>query len=183
MNTSPREQLFTLGVAVMLAVAFVFGLALPRSSTLADVRQEHQQLQTHNETLARENATITTAHREVEQLKHELDLARSRVPVKDQFAEYENSLLKLGRQFELWDLDSEPQITDVTTDRGDSLAMDHRTMKLSFTTDFAKFYDFLRGLESQTRLTRIDRIDISAANGLGDRFTVDLELSIFFGEL
>lgn len=183
MNSSTREQLFTLGVAVMLAVAFVFGLALPRSSTLADVRQEHQQLQTHNETLARENATITTAHREVEQLKHELDLARSRVPVKDQFAEYENSLLKLGRQFELWDLDSEPQITDVTTDRGDSPAMDHRTMKLSFTADFAKFYDFLRGLESQTRLTRIDRIDISAANGLGDRFTVDLELSIFFGEL
>lgn len=183
MNSSTREQLLTLAVAVGLAIAFVFGLALPRSSTLADVRQEHAHLQSHNDTLARENATITTAHRDVEQLKRELQIARSRVPVEDHFAEYENNLLKLGRQFELWTLDSEPQITDVTVERGDSLSMEHRTMKLSFTADFAKFYDFLRGLESQTRLTRIDRIDISAASPFGDRFTVDLELSIFFGAL
>ena len=183
MNSSTREQLLTLGVAVMLAIAFVFGLALPRSSTLAEVRREHAHLQTRNDSQARENATITPAHREVEQLKYELQIARSRVPVEDHFAEYENNLLTLGRQFELWNFDSEPQITDVTAERGDSLAMDHRTMKLSFTADFAKFYDFLRGLESQTRLTRIDRIDIGAAGPFGDRFTVDLELSIFFGEL
>ncbi len=183
MNSSTREQLLTLAVAVGLAIAFVFGLALPRSSTLADVRRESADLQSRNETLALENATITTAHQEVEQLERELEIARSRVPVEDHFAEYENTLLTLGRQFELWDLDSEPQITDVTADRGDSLGMDHRTMKLTFTADFAKFYDFLRGLESQTRLTRIDRIDISAAGVSGNRFTVDLEVSIFFGEL
>ncbi len=184
MNLNTREQLITLGVALAALLTFVFGLALPRSKALADARRKNTQLHKLNQNLARENATIPSEHQEVERLKQELKIARSRVPLEDHFAEYENSLLRLGEEFDLWDQTTEPQIIDSTPSANYAEnRINTRRMKLKFTAEFGKFYDFVRALESQTRLTRIERIEINPVDEYGNLFTIELELSIFHGRL
>lgn len=179
-----REQLITLAVALAAVAVFVLALALPRTHSLADVQREHVELEHFNEKLARENATIAAAHNEVVALRKELDVAGSRVPREDHFAEYENNLLRLGEQFGLWNQDTEPHIVDSTLtvepSDGDLRA---RTMKLNLTAEFGKFYDFLQALESQTKLTRIERLEIKPVNELGNLFSIELELTLFYGRL
>lgn len=184
MNLNMREQLITLAVALAAVAVFVLALALPRTHSLADVQREHVELEHFNEKLARENATIAAAHNEVVALRKELDVAGSRVPREDHFAEYENNLLRLGEQFGLWNQDTEPHIVDSTLtvepSDGDLRA---RTMKLNLTAEFGKFYDFLQALESQTKLTRIERLEIKPVNELGNLFSIELELTLFYGRL
>ena len=184
MNLNVREQLLTLGVTLALLAVFVFGLAIPRSSTLGDVRQQNTTLQRHNEDLVRETTFITAEHKEVEQLKQELSIAHSRVPLEDRFAEFENDLLRLGEEHSLWDPTTEPEILD-TTPLGDERESDlqRRTVQLSFTCRFDEFYGFLRAVETQTRLTRVEGIEIRPANQYGMLFEIELELSIFYGQL
>lgn len=184
MNLNMREQLVTLAVALAAVAVFVLALALPRTHSLADVRREHVELEQYNEKLARENATITAAHDEVVTLRQALDIAGSRVPREDHFAEYENNLLRLGEQFGLWSQDTEPHIVDstLTAERSND-GLQARSMKLNLTAEFGKFYDFLQALESQTKLTRIERLEIKPVNEFGNLFTIELELTLFYGRL
>ncbi len=184
MNLNVREQLLTLGVSLALLAVFAFGLAIPRSTTLGEVRQQNTTLQRHNEDLVRETTFIAAEHKEVEQLKQELSIAQSRVPLEDRFAEYENDLLRLGEEYGLWDPTTEPEILD-TTPVGDERESDlqMRTVKLSFPCGFDEFYGFLRAVETQTRLTRVERVEIRPANQYGMLFEIELELSIFYGQL
>ncbi len=184
MNLNAREQLLTLGVSLGLLAVFVFGLALPRSTTLGDVRQQNTTLQAHNEDLVRETTFIAAEHKQVEQLKQELSIAQSRVPLEDRFAEFESDLLRLGEEHGLWDPATEPEILD-TTPAGDDRESDvqMRTVKLSFTGKFDEFYGFLRAVETQTRLTRVGRLEIHPVNQYGTLFKIELELSIYYGQL
>ncbi len=184
MNLNIREQLLTLGVSLALLAVFAVGLAIPRSTTLGDVRQQNTTLQQHNEDLVRETTFIAAEHKEVEQLKQELSFAQSRVPVEDRFAEYENDLLRLGEQHGLWDPATEPEILDVSpTGEEHESNIETRTVKLSFKCEFDEFYGFLREVETQTRLTRIEGIEIRPVNQYGELFEITLELSIFYGQL
>ncbi len=184
MNLNVREQLLTLGVTLALAAVFAFGLAIPRSTTLGDVRQQNTALQQQNEDLVRETTFIAAEHKEVEQLKQELSIARSRVPLEDRFAEFESDLLRLGEEHGLWEPTTEPEILD-TTPIGDDResAVQVRTVKLSFKSGFDEFYGFLRAVETQTRLTRVERVEIRPANQYSVLFEIELELSIYFGQL
>ena len=184
MNLNIREQLLTLGVSLALLVVFVFGLAIPRSSTLGDVRQQNTTLQRHNEDLVHETTSIAAEHQEVEQLKQELSIAQLRVPLEDRFAEYENDLLRLGEQHGLWEPTTEPEILDAMP-AGEERESDVkiRTVKLSFKSGFDEFYGFLRAVETQTRLTRVERVEIRPADQYGMLFEIELELSIFNGQL
>ncbi len=184
MNVNVREQLLTLGVSLALLAVFVFGLAIPRSSTLGNVQQQNTTLQRHNEDLVRETTFIAAEHQQVEQLKQELRIAQSRVPVEDRFAEYENDLLRLGEEHGLWNPATEPEIID-TKPAGEERESDieTRTVKLSFKSGFDEFYGFLRAVETQTRLTRVERVEIRPANPYGMLFEIELELSIFYGQL
>ena len=184
MNLNLREQLLTLGVSLALLAVFAFGLAIPRSTTLGEVQQQNTALQQHNEDLVRETTFIAAEHRQVAQLEQELSIAQSRVPLEDHFVEYENDLLRLGEQHGLWDPATEPEILDVVSggeEREGDLKM--RTVKLSFQSGFDEFYGFLRAVETQTRLTRVERIEIRPANQYGVLFEIELELSIFYGQL
>ena len=184
MSLNVREQLLTLGVSLALLAVFAFGLAIPRSTTLGEVRQQNTALQRHNEDLVRETTFIAAEHKEVEQLKQELSIAHSRVPLEDQFAEFENDLLRLGEAHGLWDPATEPEILDVVPageERESDIKM--RTVKLSFKSGFDEFYGFLRAVETQTRLTRVERVEIRPANQYGMLFEIELELSIFYGQL
>ena len=184
MNLNNREQLLTLGVSLALLAVFAFGLAIPRSTTLGEVRQQNTALQRHNEDLVRETTFIAAEHQEVERLKKELRLAQSRVPLEDRFAEYENDLLRLGEEHGLWDPATEPEIID-TKPGGEERESDieTRTVKLSFESGFDEFYGFLRAVERQTRLTRVERVEIRPADQYGVLFKIELELSIFYGQL
>ena len=184
MNNFMRAQLFTLAVTMALLIAFALCLALPRSHTLVDVRQKTSNLQTQNENLARENATITTRHQEVVLLEREVQIAQGRVPARDHFAEYENDLLRLGEEAGLWAATSEPEIIDLTRRDTDSeKRIKVRSMKLKFPAEFDRFYEFLQAVESQTRLTRIDDITITPLNQFSNAFTIEMRLSIFHGRL
>ena len=183
MNLNLREQLLTLGVSLALLAVFAFGLAIPRSTTLGEVRQQNTTLQRRNEDLVRETTSIAAEHQEVEQLKQQLSIAQLRVPLEDRFAEFENDLLRLGEEHGLWDPTTEPEILDTTSvgDAGES-DVQMRTVKLSFTCGFDEFYGFLRAVETQTRLTRVEGIEIRPANPYGMLFEIELELSIFYGQ-
>ena len=184
MNLNIREQLLTLGVSLALLAVFAFGLAIPRSTTLGEVRQQNTTLQRHNEDLVRETTFIAAEHKEVERLKQELSIAHSRVPIEDRFAEFENDLLGLGEEHGLWDPATEPEILDATPvgDERES-NLQRRTVKLTFKSGFDEFYGFLRAVETQTRLTRVERVEIRPANQYGVLFEIELELSIFYGQL
>ena len=184
MNLNSREQLLTLGVSLALLAVFAFGLAIPRSATLGEVRQQNTTLQQHNEDLVRETTFIAAEHEEVEQLKQELRIAQSRVPLEDHFAEYENNLLRLGAEHGLWDPATEPEIIDTKPagEEGES-DIETRTVKLSFKSGFDEFYGFLQAVEAQARLTRVERVKIHPANQYGTLFEIELELSIFYGQL
>lgn len=184
MNLNFREQLLTLGVSLALLTVFVVGLAIPRSATLGDVRDENAALQRRNEDLVQETTSIAAEHQEVEQLKKELVIAQSRVPLEDRFAEYENDLLRLGEVHGLWGPTTEPEILDVQTTAEEQVGeIKTRTMKLTFKSGFDEFYGFLRAVETQTRLTRVERIEIHPVNQYGVLFEIELELSIFYGQL
>ncbi len=184
MNLNSREQLLTLGVSLALLAVFAFGLAIPRSTTLGEVRQQNTALQRHNEDLVRETTFIAAEHQEVKQLKQELSIARLRVPLEDRFAEYENDLLRLGEEHGLWDPTSEPEILDATpTGEAYESDIETRTVKLSFQCGFDEFYGFLQAIETQTRLTRVEGIEIRPANQDGLLFEIELQLSIFYGRL
>ncbi len=184
MSNNTRAQLITLAVTVALLFAFVFCLALPRSHTLADVRNRNSSLQEHNENLARENATISTRYQQVARLRQEVQIAQGRVPVDDHFAQYENDLLRLGEAVGLWDSTSEPEIIDmVRLDSYDEDGINARSMKLKFDAEFERFYEFLQAVESQVRLTRIDDITITPVNQFSRLFTFEMQLSIFHGGL
>ncbi len=184
MNLNVREQLLTLGVSLALLAVFAFGLAIPRSTTLGEVQQQNTALQRHNEDLVRETTFIAAEHQQVEQLKKELLIAQSRVPLEDRFAEYENDLLRLGEEHGLWDPATEPEIIDAKPvgEEGES-DIETRTVKLSFKSGFDEFYGFLRAVETQTRLTRVERVEIRPADQYGMLFKIELELSIFNGQL
>ena len=184
MNLNIREQLLTLGVSLALLTVFAFGLAIPRSTTLGEVRQKNTTLQRHHEDLVRETTYIAAEHQQVEQLKQELSIARLRVPLEDRFAEYENDLLRLGQEHGLWDPTTEPEILDANpTGEEHESDIETRTVKLSFKCGFDEFYGFLRAVETQTRLTRVEGIEIRPANQYGMLFEIELELSIFYGQL
>ncbi len=184
MNLNNREQLLTLGVSLALLAVFAFGLAIPRSTTLGEVRQQNTALQQHNEDLVRETTFIAAEHQRVEQLEQELSIARLRVPLEDRFAEYENDLLRLGEEHGLWDPTTEPEILDaMPAGEGYESDIETRTVKLSFQCGFDEFYGFLRAVETQTRLTRVEGIEIRPANQNGLLFEIELVLSIFYGQL
>lgn len=184
MNANLREQLITLAVALTLGAGFLFGLVLPRSSTLGAIRLEGVKLQQDNHTLAEDNKSLAVVQQEVDELRQEIEVARLRIPVDDGFAEYERNLGNLGREHGLWDEKTEPQILDTTkqgpaTDQNLGL----RRMSIDFNADFEKLYNFLRAMESQDRVTRIENISIKPADRTPGGLAVRLEFSIFHGSL
>lgn len=184
MNANTREQLITLGISLAVSAVFVGGLVLPRSSTLGAVRMENLKLQQSNQSLTQDNQSIAAEFKIVKQLKQEIDVARFRVPLDDHFAEYENNLLRLGEQYGLWSPATEPKIEDLTHNgKNAEEGVQTRSMRLEFTAEFGKFYNFLQALETQQKLTRIDFISVKPVNASGHAQQVTLELSIFYGSL
>jgi len=185
MKIGVGDQLITLGAALALLTAFVLGLFVPRSRTLSAIVNEDKKHRQVSIGMLEEIEAIDDVHREVERLGANIEVARSRIPPEDHFAEYENDFLSLGEDSGLWDAQTGPKIRD-TTRRGAAGdgGVRTRTMTAVFSADFEMFFGFLRQLETHEKLTRIESINIEPdpedpASGV---FRITLRLTIFYGE-
>ncbi len=89
-------------------------------------------------------------------------------------------MLRLGEEVGLWDETSEPEIIDMARrESHDEDGINARSMKLKFTAEFERFYEFLQAVEFQVRLTRIDNITITPVNQFSKLFTIEMQVSIF----
>lgn len=158
---SPRDRrALTLGAAILVPAFFYVWGVKPYAVALADSRQR---LSIERETLARERAAVSAAHRNP-LLQHVADSAM-RVTAPRLFAgrddvmasaELASYLGDVARRHHVW-------LQDASTRPASTADGGVRTLHVEVRaeSDLQGILEFLQALESGTKLVRVDRLDIS----------------------
>jgi hypothetical protein len=158
---SPRDRrALTLGAAILLPALFYVWGVKPYAAALADSRQR---LSVERETLARERAAVSAAHRNPE-LQHVADSAM-RVTAPRLFAgrddvmasaELASYLGDVARRHHVWLQDASTRLSSTADGGVRTLHVEVRAE-----SDLQGILEFLQALEGGAKLVRVDRVDIS----------------------